>query len=793
VRPKTVVRVGLDGTALTPVRQQMADPRVPVLTTTYVVGEEEESMVEQTAFAVVPEPDLTSSPGRVQRLEGHVGTQGWAQPPEEAHPAFRSVAWGANRPVRYRIAVPPGSRQQVALGFCESYRKRPGQRVFRLEVEGSEPVRFDPLEAGARNEPQVVLFDAEDRDGDGAVSVDVNAASNDPNTYLNVLWVFSPDVDLAPAALIRGALDEQAEIVVNAGAEMAEGHAPRIDLVRFTADSDTLAPVVEVTTGRKLDAKAGQLWAEGRPFVVTRPEAIETEMTDAGARLVLPRGTTQADVFVLHGADASVPDLPDPEVAQQAAYRYWQEEAPIPYDRLRVSDVALQHLLDASLRTVYQSREVVDGHPQFQPGMALYRGLWTHDAAYLIDTALMLGDTLTARRALEGLLTFQRDDGQVEVMRPHTMNRETALTTWLMTRYAALSGDDAWLRQRWERLVRAVDWMAALRAQTLDDPDTPYYGLLPPGFADGGLGGVHAEYSGVYWTLISLEAALDAAHRLDRTEHVDAWQTLYDEMLASWRAAARRDVRHTADGHPYLPVRIGDTTATAPPQQAQWMFIEAVLHGDFIAPDDSLVTGTLAVLDDAEVQGLVRNVGWQRDGIWAYFGGWYGALHLAAGHRDRAADILYAFANHATPHGALVEEQRPKGESPRTAGDYPHAWGSSLMVRYAGHLIAAEHDDDLVLLDGVPPQWLAPGDTLALDGWRTPFGPVTLQARVDAFGREATIVADPIGEPGQPGQVRINLRPFKTLGYLAEDGTALPDEQVLSWGEPVRLRVRAAD
>ena len=742
----------------------------------------------QEVFAAVPDADPAAAPSRVERLEGHVGTMGWADPPEGTSPMFRSVAWGANRPVRYRVAVPPGSRWQVAFGVAESYRTQPGLRLLELVAEGSDPVRFDPLASGAPNEPQVRVLDGHDADRDGWLHVDVNSAAGDPNTYLNALWLFAPGVDIDEDALIRGDLDAHAEVVVDGGREMAHGHAPRIDILTASV-SPGQTPVVEVVSGRTMTATPEGVDAEGVPFLRTHPAPVLSEATATGWRLELPIGTTEATVYVVHTESPEV-SLPDVRRARLAAEAYWNQDTPASTSRIRVPDAGLQDLVDRSLRTVYQAREVTDGRLQFQPGMALYRGLWVHDSAYLIDTALMLGDTAGAREALEGLLGFQQRDGQIRVNRPHTMNRETALVVWLMTRYARLAQDDDWLRAHWPDLQRAVAWIEALRAQTLGDPGAPTYGLLPPGFADGGLGGVNAEYSGVFWMLTSLEAAVATASRLGYTDDAQAWQALFDDALASWRIAAARDQRRDAHGHLYLPAVVGGGPADTPPQQAQWMMAEAFLHGSYLQPDDPLVAGTLAMLDASAVDGLVPNVGWLRDGIWAYFGAWYSLMHLDSGHPDRAVDALYAFANHASPLGAWAEEQMPKGVGGRTAGDFPHAWGSSLLVRTVRLLIATERGDDLVLLDGVPAGWLVPDSHLQLDAVRTLVGPVSLDVTVDAFGRRARVEVGPVGRPNQPGELRVALHAFRQLGYVAEDGSPLPDLLVLPWGAPSTLRMR---
>lgn len=803
VRPKTTVAFGFAEND-TFVNRQLVDRArggAPVVKTRFSTSpspsiplsiEEMSFGFQVTAFSSVRRARVPEPPGDVVRLEGTVGSPGWASPPEDADPAFVSVAWGPNRPVRYRLRVPPGSRQRVVLGFAEGHRTQPGQRVFRLEVEGSDDVEFDPIATGTRDEPQVVVFDARDADGDGYVTAEVHAAATDPNTYLNALWVFPRRQRIDTDALIRGALNADALHYVDAGREHEPYRPLRVDVMTYENPGGP-RPGLDVATSRRLTANESfGLDESGAPFIVTQPRATSAERTETGWRLTWPAGTDTVTAYILHGSA----DARSREAAANAPFRGLSEpperiwQAGLPRGTIRVPDAGIQNILDASVRTLYQSRDLVDGRPQFQPGMALYRGLWVHDAAYLAETALLLGDTTGVRQSLEGMLAFQAPSGQVKVMRPLPMNRETALFVWTLSRYARLTGDDDWLRARWDHVVRGLGWVAEMREQTLADPAAPYYGLMPPGFADGGLGGVTAEYSSVYWALIALENALEDAERLGETEHVAEWRALYADLLASWRGAAARDMRRDEHGNPYLPVQIGGPAGDPPAPQAQWMLTEAATFGDFLAPRDTLVDGTFAMLEAAEVQGIPLGVGWMEDGIWAYYGGFYGMLHLLRGDREKAVDVLYAFANHATPHGTWAEEQMPKHVSAHTAGDYPHAWASAFFIRLVRHMIASERGDDLVLLGGVPAEWLTPGSHLSLSDGLTDYGTLRLGVAVGPRGRTAHVSA--YLRDADDVTLRVDMRAFRELGYVAEDGSALPDELVFPAGRTVSITVRAA-
>ena len=85
------------------------------------------------------------------------------------------------------------------------------------------------------------------------------------------------------------------------------------------------------------------------------------------------------------------------------------------------------------------------------------------------------------------------------------------------------------------------------------------------------------------------------------------------------------------------------------PQRAQWTFCHAVYPGQIFAQDDPLVASTLQMLAATEREGMVYGTGWDATGIWNYFASFYGHAWLWQGNGPKAAQTLYAFANHACP------------------------------------------------------------------------------------------------------------------------------------------------
>jgi len=228
------------------------------------------------------------------------------------------------------------------------------------------------------------------------------------------------------------------------------------------------------------------------------------------------------------------------------------------------------------------------------------------------------------------------------------------------------------LESIWPKLTGVAGHIKTLRQRTLEN-DTPLDdGLVPAGFPDGGIGGVHLEYTNPYWNLLGLRAFIQAAHWLSKTDEAATWQKEYDAFMAAFRKAAARDMAKDPHGNSYVPIIMGEPGKKELPQRAQWAFCHAVYPGQIFAKEDPLVAGTMAMLEATEREGMVYGTGWDATGIWNYFASFYGHAWLWQGNGRKAAEVLYAYANHAAPTLVWREEQSLKGEKFKKVGDMPH-------------------------------------------------------------------------------------------------------------------------
>jgi hypothetical protein len=430
-------------------------------------------------------------------------------------------------------------------------------------------------------------------------------------------------------------------------------------------------------------------------------------------------------------------DVAQAESLRQKAERFWQK-APLPYGHLEVPDPGVQSLLDSSIRNIFQAREIKKGLPAFQVGPTCYRGLWVVDGSFLLEAVTYLGRTNDTRKGVQYLLSFQREDGSFMLIDGHW--KETGMALWAITRHARLTCDQKWLREVWPNVERGFAFIENMRQ--MPAADAPNAGLIPDGFSDGGLADKVPEYTNVYWTMAGMRAAIEAARWLGQQSEASAWEQSYNDFQTTFRRAAERDTQRDASGNRFVPIRMR-YDANLPPQKAQWAFLHSIFPGKVFEPTDPLVQGNMAMLKAVESQGLVFDTGWLKDGIWTYFGSFYGHAWLWLGDGDKAARTLYAFGNHASPLMVWREEQKPVGQGVQMVGDMPHNWASAEFIRLVRHSLVLERGEDLHLFEGMPAKWARPGAVTRLRDILTEFGPLSLDFSVSKDGSIGTLRLTP--------------------------------------------------
>ena len=701
---------------------------------------------------------------------------GWVNLPDSIDEAFSSVSWSSNNKIVYEIEVEPGASKSIVMGWADSRYFQEKVRVIRAFVEGSEYVDVDPFAEAGNSGATLRTVRGSDLDRDGWIRITIQPSPHgiDPNSFISGIWVFADGTEVDDKEIINGNARAIAERVIDCGNDLHMLLPGVTDLMvgRYNAGS---TPEVTINTGRNLvwDVDLGGLLLGGKPHITSIPKAIGYQKVEGG--YVLEYDTvSEVAVSVHHGNNpATLSSINDVNNALTSLDEVWKEhhdQHPLIYT---VPDSTIQMVLQANWDNFYRTADRVEGRTYFQTGPSVYRHLWSGDATIFLQSGLFSGDTAGVRDYMDAVARYLEPTGQHKIMMPHILYRETPQYIMQLLYYAELSGDDAWLMNRWKQVQGGMDFMIDLRNQTLQYPDSSYYGLFPPGFADGGIAGVNAEYSTVYYTYVAMrhiERAIDRL-RLDEPKFTQ-WQAFEAELLSHFRTSAQRDIRKDEYGNIFLPMVVGQKDPNPRSTLAQWAILEATNYGEWFKPGDSLGIGTLNTLVAHSDQGLAVGTGWLADGIWPWFSSIQAVSHIQMDQPDESIDLLYAITNHFSPLGTQVEEQLPRHVGERTGGDQSNASGSSYYLVHVRRMLVNERSDGLHLFPALPAEWLDAGETVRVDKTLTGFGPLTVQTQVSPDGSQLTIDWDlALRDPNWVPNLRIHSRAFKMAGF----DVAIPD------------------
>lgn len=732
-------------------KQELHSARVPIVRT---FRESPGGLsVTEEAFAVTWLSTPASGPAPLRRIDAGGTLLNWAKPPSGAARSLADAAVHFNGAIQFEAATAKRGTARVAIALCEGWWDQAGKRIQTLRVEGAPLKTVDTVADIGKNRVAAFWFDARDVNGDGRIdiSIEADAKTADKNVVLNGLWIFPPGTKNDDDSLLAGKMDA----VAVARLATAAGGPARNDLILVRIansgkEARTVHPKLIVGTKLGFSCQEQEAIVNGHETIVSSLK-FAGPAEETGSRRAIPLGALTvapgkpAEFFVLYCGGGTIVREPKTleaaVAARDQAIQYWQS-APLPWGRIQVPDPKIQSLLDSAIRNIWQAREIKSGLPAFQVGPTCYRGLWIVDGAFLLEAATILGAGDQARNGVAYELTYQKPDGRIEVMK--NFSKENGIVLWTCARHAQLTQDKDWLESIWPKLRGVAGHIRELRKETLANDSPLDDGLVPPGMPDGGIGGVHFEYTNVYWNLLGLHAWIEAARWLGKLDEANAWQKEYDDFQAAFRKAAARDLGKDSNGNAYLPTLMGEAGRKELPQRGQWAFCHAVYPGQIFDKQDPLVLGNLKMLEATGREGMVYGTGWDATGIWNYFASFYAHAWLWQGNGRKAAQSLYAFANHASPVLNWREEQSLLGEKFKKVGDMPHNWASAEFIRLAVHLLAIDRGDELHLFEGLPPEWTRPGMTTRLNGIATPFGPLTMELTISREGKSGRLKVEPL-------------------------------------------------
>ncbi len=506
----------------------------------------------------------------------------------------------------------------------------------------------------------------------------------------------------------------------------------KFELQSYTAPTATLSAQGSkspLLVAAQLDSSLGacMLWEE-EGFTLYLPHGEASEAAEARYFLRLPQEEQSAASLQEH--------LLDPEMLLAETREFWSKWQ--PFGSTEWSYPSREgEFLTACARNIQQAREIKNGRLVFQVGPTIYHGLWIVDGNFLLEAARYLGYGQAADEGLLSEWSKQVESGQIIAGSGGEHWKDTAIAMFTLVRQCELKQDWTFFRDLEMNVVRALDFLISLRDQArLGNNTNGRYGLLAPGFADGGIGGVRSDFTNTVWTLAALRAVAGAAEQLKMPALAKAGK-FFQELYQAFQQMAKREmVRHSA-GFEYLPMIAHDDPSLSDPdpwnrprpQTAQWALSHAIYPGGVFAKDDPIVRGHIALLQSCTQEDVPIETGWLwHDSLWTYNASFAAHVYLWAGLRDWAHRTFIGFLNHASPLYCWREEQPLQHALVgQNWGDMPHNWASAECVRYLRHMLALEDGKSLRLLNGVTSAELTSPARYVLRNSPSRFGSIDLE------------------------------------------------------------------
>ena len=570
-------------------------------------------------------------------------------------------------------------------------------------------------------------------------------------------WIESPAVPIVHTLIDRPAATF--ELIAFATRHAAEGRVDNV-LLSIKSESKTgrvaVVPKIRIRTCERLEFESytvptATVRAQGSKSPLLVAAQLNNNLgscmlwEEEGFTLYLPHGEASEEVparyFVLlpqenQSAETLREHLPDAAVLLTEAREFWRNWKPFGTTNWSFPG---RHgeFLTACARNIQQAREVKNDRLVFQVGPTQYRGLWIVDGNFLLEAARYLGYDQATDEGLRSEWSKQAESGQIIAESGGEHWKDTAIAMFTLVRQCELKQDWTFFRDLEPNVVHALDFLISLRDQARSGPSiNGRYGLLAPGFADGGIGGVRSEFTNTVWTLAALRAVADAADQLKMSSLARA-RTFFRELYEAFQQMATREmVRHPA-GFEYLPMIAHDDSSVADsdswnrprPQTAQWALSHSIFPGEVFEKNDPIVRGHIALLQSCAQEDVPTETGWLwHDSLWTYNASFAAHVYLWAGLRDWAHRTFTGFLNHASPLYCWREEQPLQHAlAGQDWGDMPHNWASAECVRYLRHMLALEDGKSLRLLDGFTAAELIPTAHYSLQNSPTRFGRINLE------------------------------------------------------------------
>lgn len=429
--------------------------------------------------------------------------------------------------------------------------------------------------------------------------------------------------------------------------------------------------------------------------------------------------------------------------AHDTARRTWESMLDRFHVRLPPAAQPVIDTIKSNLAYVFINQ---DG-PGIQPGSRNYERSWIRDGSLTSTALLELGLFDEVRAYTDWYAQFQFPSGRIPCVvdkrggDPTDEHDSHGQMIYLIRQVHHFTHDDAWLRGKFDTVVKTVRFIQSLRAQRKTElyrTGTPVqracYGLVPESISHEGYSAkpMHSYWDD-FFILRGLKDATEIAEILGETAFAREFAAERDDFVKDLYASMHAAIRNT--GIDFIPgcVELGDFDATSTtvglsPANELGRIPEPELHRTFEKYYERFVQRRDGKVDWLDYTPYENRV--------------IGSFVLL-GQRERAHETLDWFMAQRRPaawnHWAEVVFRDER--LPRTIGDMPHTWCGSDFIRSVRMFFVYEREQDaaLVLGAGLSDAWVLDPAGIDVSHMPTYYGPVDYTVRSHDDGREVVV------------------------------------------------------
>jgi hypothetical protein len=398
------------------------------------------------------------------------------------------------------------------------------------------------------------------------------------------------------------------------------------------------------------------------------------------------------------------------DMAHNATRQLWEGMLDRFQVTLPVSAQPIINTIKSNLAYIFINQ---DG-PRIQPGSRNYERSWIRDGSLTSTALLQLGIKDEVRQYADWYSTFQFPNGKIPCVvdsrggDPMNEHDSHGQMIYLLMQVFHFTKDTAWLRTKWDTIVKTVRFMQSLRAERKTDvykngtlEQRACYGLVPESISHEGYWTkpMHSYWDD-FFVLRGLKDATIIAGLLGEKKLETEFAAERDDCRKDLYASMRLVMKNKNIS--YIPgcAELGDFDATSTtvginPVNELGLIPEPELHKTFDKYYDYFTKRKNNALEWKDYTPYENRV----IGSFVYLG-----------QKERALDAVNFFMHDRHPQGwnHWAEVVHKDTLAPKYIGDMPHTWCGSDFIRSVRTMFVYERekDDALVVGAGIADEWV---------------------------------------------------------------------------------------